>query len=71
MHSDVEYNSEYRLGEPNIELYIRSLNIDLEDEYRAIHSKIECFAQHRHRADYRVVRSEFESSADYSLESPI
>ena len=26
-HWDVEYSAEYRPGEPNIELYIRSLNI--------------------------------------------
>ena len=29
LHSDVEYSAEYRPGEPNIELYIRSLNIVL------------------------------------------
>ena len=27
LHSDVEYNAEYRHREPNIELYIRMLNI--------------------------------------------
>ena len=34
LHSDVEYSAKYRSGEPNIELYIRvlniALNIDLE-----------------------------------------
>ena len=29
VHSDVEYSAEYMPGEPNIELYIRSLNIAL------------------------------------------
>ena len=29
LHSDVEYCAEYRPGQPNMELYIRMLNIAL------------------------------------------
>ena len=40
-----EYSSKYRPGKPNIELYTRLLNIvlniDLESEYRALHSDVE------------------------------
>ena len=40
LHSYVEYRDQYRPGGPNIELYIRTLNIELNTywiaEYRAL-----------------------------------
>ena len=52
LHSDFEYRAEYRPGGPNIELYIRMLNIALNIDlgsriYRALHFDVE------HSAEYR------------------
>ena len=50
MHSDTEYRAEYSHGEPNIELYILSLNKvlnrDLEGR-KVLHSDVEYSAEYR------------------------
>ena len=51
LHFEFEYSAEYRHGGPNIELYIRSLNIQLNidwrAEYRALHWDVEYSAEYR------------------------
>ena len=51
LHSEFKNSAEYRPGEPNIELYIRNLNIvmniDPESEHRALHSDVNNSVEYR------------------------